>query len=54
MLNPNLKSIEVINGKKRTREFYKMSADDVYNLLKAIAEIYGIVDKLKLIEPTIK
>ena len=52
MLNPNLRSIEHNNGKKRVREFYKMTKEDAYNLLKAIADIHGRGDKLKLITPS--
>ena len=50
-LNPNLRAIEVIKGKKREREFYAMSAEDAYLILEAIAEIHGCVDRLKKIEP---
>lgn len=45
-LNPNLRSIENFDGKKRVREFYAMTKEDAYELLKAIAEINGQVDKL--------
>ncbi len=54
MLNPDLRSIDHIDGKVRRREFYKMSKEDAYNLLKAIADIHGCGDKLKLITPTAK
>ena len=33
-LNPNLISRENINGKKRVREFYAMSAEDAYGLFE--------------------
>jgi len=46
-LNPDLRSIDNYNGKKRVREFYAMSAEDAYSLLEAIAEIHNCVDKLK-------
>lgn len=49
-LNPNLRSIETFNGKKRVREFYAMSAEDAYSILEAIAEIHGRLDKLKLVD----
>ena len=46
-LNPNLRSIDNYNGKKRVREFYAMSAEDAYLILEAIAEIHNCTDKLK-------
>lgn len=46
-LNPDLRSVEDINGKKRVREFYAMSAEDAYQILEAIAEINGYTDRLK-------
>ncbi len=48
-INPNLRSIDNFNGKKRIREFYAMSPEDAYSILAAIAEIHGCEDKLKLI-----
>lgn len=50
-LNPNLRAIENFEGKKRVREFYAMTAEDAYQLLKAIAEINGCVSNLKKITP---
>lgn len=50
-LNPNLRSIDNFNGKKRIREFYAMSPENAYAILAAIAEIHGCEDKLKLIPP---
>ena len=46
-LNPNLRSIDNYNGKKRVREFYAMSAEDAYLILEAIAEIHNCTDRLK-------
>ncbi len=46
-LNPNLRSVENRNGKKRVREFYAMSAEDAYALLEAIAEIHNYTYRLK-------
>lgn len=46
-LNPDLRSIDNFNGKKRVREFYAMSAEDAYSILEAIAEIHNCVDRLK-------
>lgn len=50
-LNPDLRAIESFEGKKRIREFYAMSPEDAYGLLKSIAEINGMEHKLKLITP---
>lgn len=51
-LNPNLRSIEKMNGQKRVREFYAMSPEDAYSILEAIAEIHGCSDRLKRIPPS--
>ena len=50
-LNPNLRSIEDFNGKKRVREFYAMEAHDAYSILETIAEINGLKENLVLVEP---
>ena len=52
-LNPDLRSIDNFNGKKRVREFYAMSAEDAYSILEAIAEIHNRVDKLKKWSPNL-
>lgn len=49
-INPNLRSIETVDGKKRVREFYIMSPDDAYLIFKTIAEISGQMDRLHLYE----
>ena len=46
-LNPNLRAIDNVEGKKRIREFYAMSAEDAYELFEAMAEIHGTMSKLK-------
>lgn len=46
-LNPNLRAIDTVEGKKRKREFYAMSAEDAYQILEAIAEINGMEGSLK-------
>ena len=51
-LNPNLRSVESFEGKKRVREFYAMSPEDAYSILEAIAEIHGCGDKLKIVVPS--
>ena len=47
-LNPNLRSIDTVDGKKRIREFYAMSPEDAYSILEAIAEINGLEENLKI------
>lgn len=51
-LNPNLRSIEDFEGKKRVREFYAMSAKEAYSLLESIATINGLTRNLHLVAPT--
>lgn len=51
-LNPNLRTIEDFNGKKRVREFYAMSACDAYSILETIAEINGLKKNLFLVSMT--
>lgn len=46
-LNPELRSTEEIDGKRRIREFYAMSPEDAYSILEAIAEINGYSHRLK-------
>ncbi len=46
-LNPELRSRDEIDGKKRVREFYSISADDAYQIFEAMAEIHGTTSKLK-------
>lgn len=46
-LNPELRSTEEINGKKRVREFYAMTPEDAYDILDAIAEINGFKHRLR-------
>lgn len=50
-LNPDLRSIDTLDGRERKREFYAMSPEDAYDLLKSIAEINGLSDKLVLVKP---
>ncbi len=53
-LNPDLRSIDTVNGKKRVREFYAMSKEDAFSLLEAIAEINGLESNLKIWKQTEK
>lgn len=50
-INPELRSIDNVNGKKRVREFYAMSAEDAYLMFEAMAEIHGTTDLLVKIKP---
>lgn len=47
-LNPNLRSIDTVDGKKRVREFYAMSPEQAYSILEKIAVIGGRRERLKL------
>jgi len=46
-LNPELRSTEEVDGKRRIREFYAMTPEDAYSILEAIAEINGYRHRLK-------
>ena len=50
-LNPDLRTIETFDGKKRVKEFYAMSPEDAYSILESIAKISGTIDCLKLLTP---
>lgn len=49
-LNPNLRSIDEVDGKKRVREFYAMSKEQAYSILETIAILGGRKNRLKLWE----
>ena len=51
-LNPDLRAVETVKGKKREREFYAMEAEKAYKILEAIAEMHGFTDRLTLWTPT--
>lgn len=53
-LNPNLRSIDDIEGKKRVREFYAMDAEEAYQILESIATINGLTNNLHLVNPSSK
>lgn len=53
-LNPSLRAKDNIDGKERKREFFEMSAEDAYDILRCIAKINGLEDNLVLVEPTVK
>lgn len=46
-LNPDLRSKEDVDGKRRIREFYAMPPEDAFCILEAIAEINGYRHRLK-------
>ena len=50
-LNPELRTIEVFDGKERVKEFYAMSPEDGYKLLEYIAQISGTQNRLKRLKP---
>ena len=50
-LNPDLRSIETFDGKKRVKEFYAMTKEDAYDILECIAKISGTQDRLKKMKP---
>jgi hypothetical protein len=50
-LNPDLRSIDDFNGKKRVREFYAMKPEEAFAILEAMAEIHDCKDKIQLITP---
>lgn len=51
-LNPNLRSIDNVDGKKRVREFYAMSPEQAYSILETIAVLGGRKNRLHLYEPS--
>lgn len=51
-LNPNLRSIENLDGKERKREFYAMPKEQAYSILKSIASMNNLEKNLILVNPT--
>lgn len=51
-INPNLRSIDNVDGKRRVREFYAMTPETAYAIFETIAELGGRRDKLHLYDPT--
>ena len=51
-LNPDLRAIEEFDWRKRTKEFYAMSAEDAYNIFQSIAKISWTENRLKKMKPT--
>lgn len=52
-LNPDLRSKEDVDGKRRIREFYAMPPEDAYAILEAIAEINNYSHRLKKWKATV-
>lgn len=52
-LNPDLRSVETVNGQKRVREFYAMDPEKAYKILEAIAEMHGCTERLVLKKMTV-
>lgn len=53
-LNPDLRSIDNVDGKVRVREFYAMAPENAYSILEAIAEINGLKGNLRLWKQSLK
>ena len=53
-LNPNLRSVEWYDGKRRVREYYSMKPEDAYFILESIATISGTTERLHLVTPSEK
>lgn len=51
-LNSSLRSVDTINDKQRVKEFYLMTPEDAYELLRDIALISGTMERLHLHKPT--
>lgn len=50
-INPNLRAIETFDGKKRKKEFYAMTADDAYAILKTISTLSETSKRLHKMTP---
>lgn len=51
-LNPDLRTIETVEGRKRTKEFFEMTPEEAYSILDAIARISGTENRLHRVTPT--
>ena len=49
LLNPDLRSVDNIDGTIRTREFYAISPEKAFSVIKAVAAINGMEDNLVLV-----
>ena len=50
--NPNLRSIDNVDGKQRVREFYAMTPEQAYSILETIAVLGDRKDRLHLYDPS--
>ena len=50
-LDPDLRSIDTFDGKPRVREFFNMTAEDAYDILKKIASFTHTTHCLKMVTP---
>ncbi len=51
-LNPDLRAVEEVNGRRREREFFEMKPEEAYRILEAIAEISGTKERLRKVTPS--
>ena len=55
IIDSKLHSIEILeNGKKRTREFFRVTPEQAFEVLKIVASLNGTLSGLKKIKPTEK
>lgn len=52
MQNPSLRSSEEVNGKMRVREFYAMPEERALSILREVARINGLEDRIKVYDKT--
>ena len=50
-INPNLRTVETFDGKKRKKEFYAMTAEDAYEIFETIAQLSGTKNRLRKLSP---
>ena len=53
-LNPDIRAIEKLDGRTRTKEFYAMSKEQAYELPECIAKLSGTEKRHKKVRPTSK
>ena len=55
IINPDLRAIELLeNGRKRTREFYKISPGRAYKIFEKVSHLRGDSHKLNWEKPTLE
>lgn len=50
-LNPELRAVDMFDGKPRVKEFYAISPQDAYALLESISRLSGTQGRLRLVQP---